>query len=139
MVRVAPPDLELFLTEYLRERADQRGDVVDVDNKERPGLTVESPDLIVVRDDGGSRRDWTSFDRSVGVSVLAGTRQYDKPANDLAIEVFADLTDEAILTWPGSPIASIEWDGCNGPYAVAETMDKARRYMTLQYTVIGSW
>lgn len=139
MVRVAPPDIELFLTGYLRERATARGASVDVGNKEPTDLDLDSPDQIVVRDDGGPRLDWTSFERSVGVSVLAGTRQHDWPANELAREVFTDLTDEAILTWPGSPIASIEWDGCNGPYAVTEQADKARRYMTVQFTVIGSW
>lgn len=139
MVRLTPPDLELFLTQYLRERAAARGDLVRVDNKEPSDLDVESDPVIVVRDDSGTRLDWPSFDRSVGVSVLAGTRRYDKPANDLARVVFADLTDDAIVTWPGSPIASVEWDGCNGPYAVQEQLDKARRYMTAQYVVIGSW
>ncbi len=139
MVRVTPPDLELFLTRYLRERASARGDDVRVGNKESADLKVTDPDQIVVRDDSGSRSGWTSFDRAAGVSVLAGTRQYDFPANELARDVFADLTDEAILTWPGSPIAGIDWDGCNGPYAVPEQADKARRYMTVAYSVIGDW
>lgn len=139
MVRVAPPDLELFLTGYLRARAATRGDPVNVGNKEPSDLTIESPDQIVVRDDSGPRTGWTGFDRSIGVSVLAGTRQYDYPANALAREVFADLTDEAILTWPGSPIAAVIWDGCNGPHAVPEQADKARRYMTIQYSVLGVW
>lgn len=139
MVRVTPPDLELFLTGYLRARAVERGDVVKVGNKEPADLTVDSPDQIVVRDDSGNRESWVSFDRSVGVSILAGSRAYDFPANQLAQTVFADLTDEAILTWPGSPIAAIRWDGCNGPYAVPEQADKARRYMTIQYAVLGGW
>jgi hypothetical protein len=129
----------LFLTRYLRERAAERGDVVKIGNKEPADLTVSSPDQIVVRDDSGARTGWPTFDRSAGVSVLAGTRLNDFSANELAREVFADLTDEAILTWPGSPIASIEWDGCNGPYAVPEQADKARRYMTVAYSVIGDW
>lgn len=140
MARVTPPDLEVFLTGYLRARAAVRGGVVPkVGNKEPYDLVIGSPDQIVVRDDSGPRESAVTFDRSVGVSVLAGTKAHDKPANDLAREVFADLTDDAILTWAGSPIASIEWDGCNGPYAVPEQLDKARRYMTVQYTVIGSW
>lgn len=139
MARVTPPDIELFLTRYLRERAAQRGDAVRVGNKEPADLTVSSPDQVVVRDDGGARQDWTSFERTVGVSVLAGTRLNDFPANELAREVYADLTDDVILTWPGSPIAAIQWDGCNGPYAVPEQLDKARRYMTASYVVIGSW
>ena len=139
MVRLTPPDLELFLTRYLRERAAERGDIVKVGNKEPADLSVTSPDQIVVRDDPGARTGWTSFDHSVGVSVLAGTRLNDAPANELAREVFADLTDEAIITWPGSPIAGITWEACNGPYAVPEQADKARRYMTAAYSVIGAW
>lgn len=140
MVRVTPPDVELFITRYLRERAAERGRPdIEVGNKEPADLSLTSPDAIVVRDDSGQRLDWPSFDRSVGVSVLAGTRQHDQAVNDLAREVFADLTDDAIVTWPGSPVAAITWDGCNGPYAVAEALDKARRYMTVQYVVIGAW
>ena len=139
MARVLPPDLELFLTGYLRDRAAERGAVVRVGNKEPSDLTTDSPDQIVVRDDSGARESAVSFDRSVGVSVLAGTRAYDLPANMLARETVADLTDDAILTWPGSPVAAIRWDGCNGPYAVPEAADKARRYMTVQYAVLGAW
>ena len=139
MVRVTPPDLEKFLCDYLKARAAERGDTVDVGNKEPENLKVTDPAQIVIRDDSGTRTGWTSFDRSVGVSVIAGSRLYDAPANALAREVFADLTDEAIITWPGSPIAGITWEACNGPYAVPEQADKARRYMTAAYSVIGAW
>lgn len=140
MARVTAPDLELWLVNYVRSNLAAEGDTVQVSNKE-PGtlsLPLAKP-LIVIRDDSGNRLSHVSFDRSLGVSVLAGSRMNDKPANDLARLAMAILSDEEIVNAPGSPIASIEWDGCNGPYPVTESLDVARRYLTVQYTVIGSW
>lgn len=138
MAVVTPPDLEAWLAGYLRSTAHALG--AEVSNKEPPKLTIPlAKPLIVVRDDSGNRGSHVTFDRSVGVSVLAGTRINDKPANDLARKVMAILSDEGIVDAPGSPIASVEWDGCNGPYPVTDPLDVARRYMTVQYTVVGSW
>ena len=95
--------------------------------------------LVVIRDDSGVRLSHVTYDRSVGVSVLAGTRTNDKLAGDLARLVMAILTDDAIVEAVGSPVAAVDWDGCNGPYPVVEELDVARRYGTVQYTVVGSW
>lgn len=51
----------------------------------------------------------------------------------------AIMTDDAIVEAVGSPVAAVDWDGCNGPYPVVEELDVARRYGTVQYTVVGSW
>lgn len=140
MASVTPPDLEWFLTGYVRSRAAGNGLDVTVSNKEPADLKlpVQRP-VIVLRDDPGSRLSVVTFDRSVGATVLAGTRLNDKPANDLARWLAGVLMDPAIIEAPNSPIASIEWDGCNGPYAVTEALDVARRYQTVQYTVVGTW
>lgn len=47
--------------------------------------------------------------------------------------------DDAIVEAEGSPIASVDWDGFNGPYPVNDPLNVARRYGTAQYTVVGSW
>lgn len=123
----------MFLTGYLRPRID-----AEVSNKEPSDL--EGPltrPLVVVRDDSGSKGDLVTYDRSIGVSVLAGTRQNDKPANDLARRVFAILTDFSICIATGSPIAAVIDDGCNGPYSVTESHNYARRYMTVEFTAVG--
>lgn len=139
-MRVTPPALEMWLTGYVRDLAATEGKSVSVSNKEPDTLRVPlAKPLIVIRDDSGSRLGWTTFDRSIGATVLAGTRQNDKPADDLAQWLAAVLMDDAIILAPGSPITSIEWDGCNGPYAVSEPVDLARRYSTIQYVVTGSW
>ncbi len=136
MTRVTPPELEAWLCAYGRLQLPN----VSFDNKEPAKLSLPlSKPLVVIRDDAGPRRSHITFDRSIGISVLAGSRQNDKPANDIAREVAAIFMDEAIITAPGSPIVSIEWSGCNGPYPVADDLDVARRYLTVQYTTVGSW
>jgi hypothetical protein len=63
----------------------------------------------------------------------------DKPANDLSRWLAGVLFDDGLPLVDGSPIARVEFDGCNGPYAVTEELNVARRYMTAQYIVSGSW
>ena len=137
---VVAPDLELWVTQYLRGVLVERGLSVQVSNKEPAnlGLPLTRP-LVVVRDDSGVRLSQVTFDRSLGVSVLAGTRMNDRPANDLARLVQAVLTDDVIVGAEGSPVAAVQWSGCNGPYPVADELDVARRYSTVQYTIVGDW
>lgn len=139
-MRVEPPDLELWLTDYVRTAALAAGHDIDVDRVEPSELTLplERP-LIVIRDDSGSRIDHTTFDRSIGATVLAGSRRDVKDANDLARWLAGLLLDDALPLVEGTPIVSVDWDGSNGPYAVLETLDVARRYLTAQYVVAGSW
>lgn len=140
MARVTAPDLELWLTTYLRAALAAEGVAAQVSNKEPSDLKLPlSKPLVVIRDDSGPRLSQVTFDRSLGVSVLAGTRTNDKQAADVARLVMAIMTDEPIITAAGSPVAAIEWDGCNGPYPVTEELDVARRYGTVQYTIVGSW
>jgi len=140
VARVTPPDFELWLTGYVRARAAAEGIDVDVDNVEPDDLTVEMErPLIVIRDDSGPRKDIPTFDRSVGATVLGGSKAFPKPINDIARWLSAVLSDEEIVTAPDSPIASLELDGFNGPYPVNDALDVARRYQTAQYTVVGSW
>lgn len=139
-MRVTPPDLEQWLTGYVRSCAAEDGHSVEVSNKEPSTLSLPlKRPLIVIRDDSGPRKDHPTFDRSVGATVLAGSRMNDKPANDLGRWLLAVLMDDAIVEAPGSPIASVDWDGFNGPTPVTDPLDVARRYMTAQYTVVGTW
>ncbi|MBO3663733.1 hypothetical protein [Microbacterium stercoris] len=139
-MRVTPPDLELWLTGYVRALAAGEGLVVDVSNKEPPTLSLPlKRPLIVIRDDSGPRLSHVTFDRSIGASVLAGSKQDDKPANDLARWLAAVLFDLDLPLADNSPIAAVDPSGCNGPYAVDEELDVARRYLTAQYVAAGSW
>ncbi|CED90261.1 Hypothetical protein AAM4_0366 [Actinomyces succiniciruminis] len=138
MTRILPPDMELWLTGYLRAALEADGEDVEVDAKEPDELTtpLERP-LIIVRDDSGARTESITFDRQVGVSVLAGTRTDDREARRLARLVYAIATDPDVALAAGSPVAAVT--GANGPYAVAEDQDVSRRYFTVSYSVVGSW
>ena len=138
--RVLPPDIESVLTVYLRDTLRALGYDVQVGNKE-PGDALRLPltrPLIVVRDDGGAAGSWITFQRTVGVSVLAGTRLNDKPAKDLARLVYALLADDQLLA-DGSDIAAINLESCLGPTSVPDAIDVSRQYMSVEYIVMGSW
>ncbi|MGO4488154.1 hypothetical protein [Microbacterium sp. 2RAF4] len=141
-MRVRPPNYVAWLIDYVRTevRKDNEYAAAEVGNKEPGDLTIQrKAPLIVIRDDPGSRRDWTTFDRSIGVTVLWGPKQNDKPAMDLALFVASIVFDTDLPLVDGSPIASVEMDGCNGPYAVPDRLDVARIYLTAQYVVAGSF
>ena len=141
MVRVLPPDLARWLIDYIRDVVlPSIGDLgidVEVSNKE-PAEGEFPAALIVVRDDGGPRTSVVSSTRSVGISVLAGTRLYDAPAIDLAAQIMAAVTayDLPIIGGAACPIVAVT--DFNGPYSVSETEDRTRMYFTAEYVVVGS-
>ena len=117
MASVIPPDLELFLTGWLRSNiTDVAG--LQVGNRIPDDYDGSYP-LVVVRDDGGTQSaDRVTFDRSIGVNVLGWTRNDTKPCRDLAARVYGVLTGEpGILIGfaEGSRICAVVSDGCNGP------------------------
>lgn len=139
-MRVMPPELVTWLMGYVSDAAAVDGFDVDVVGAEPDDLSVTLPrPLIVIRIDPGSRLDWTTFDRSVGASVIGGSKNAPTPIVDLALWLASVLFDNELPLATGSPIARVDFDGCNGPYAVTEELDVARQYMTAQYVVEGSW
>lgn len=132
MASVVPPDLEMWLTGYLRSKLSG----VAVSNKEPEPNAGAFPDaLVVVRDDSGPKVSEVTFERSIGVSVLKGNKTNDKPAGDLARQVYKLLTDSELPMQTDSPIASIE--GAFGPYSVIDERPQARKYFTVDYIVVG--
>lgn len=132
--------MEAWLTGYLRAVLKGRGLDAQVGNKEPPDLGTRLPllkPLVVIRDDSGPWLEMPTFDCSIGVSVLAGTRLNDKPANDLAQVVAGVLQSDRICLVDGSPIAAVVRSGSTGPVAVPERVDVARRYFTAQYVGVG--
>lgn len=139
-MRVTPPDLELWLVEHVRAVAADEGKDVDVTDVEPADLELPLPKpLIVIRDDSGSRLDLTTYDRSIGASVLGGSKAFPGETIPLSLWLAGVLFDLDLPLVDGTPIAAVRPDGCNGPYAVTESIDVARRYMTAQYTVVGTW
>lgn len=132
-------DLELFLTRWYRAALGRRPEVVCqaaiVANREPKAGEPFPAVLVVIRDDGGPETSILTGERSVGVSVLAGTKDDPQDAVDLARIVFA-LRSQIPAVEPGNPVAAVL--GANGPYEVAEPQPHARRYMTFTLIVAAS-
>lgn len=139
-MRVIPPDLELWLADHVRALAEAEGLVVRIANSEPVPLVLplDRP-LIVIRESAGSRIDWTTFERSISISVLAGEREDPADARNVARWLAGVLFDEELPFVADSPITAVEFDGCIGPVAAAEPLDVSRRALTAQYIVTGSW
>ena len=138
---VVLPDVELFLTGWLRNALHKRGyTTVEVGHTEPADLAypLQHP-VIVVRDDGGPQTETVTFDRSVGVTVLGGTRQDTKPTMDLARLTFALVTSMGVCLADGSPIAAVDKTSARGPYLVNDTADTCRAYMTIDYSLVGEF
>ena len=131
---IMPPDIEMFVCSTLRERIR--------DQNVQIGVTIPADyagqyPLIIVRDDGGPVSDTVCFDKSLGITVQAGTRRNSFECRQLARRVFATLTDPRIMVDGQSPVAAIVESGCNGPYAMASDHDTTSCYMTIQYSTVG--
>jgi hypothetical protein len=128
------------MTAYVRTTVRTVGVDVEVGEVEPEDLQLPlARPLIVIRDDSGPRLDWTTFDRTLGITVLGGTKQDDQEIGDLARLVAAIMFDPDIVLVTGCPIVRVQFDGCNGPYNVPDEIDVARKYLTAQYVVSGSW
>lgn len=141
-MRVAPPNLGPWMVAHVRAQVRAAGINAQVGSREPDDLGRTLPitrPMIVIRDDSGSRLDLTTFDRSLGATIFAGTKSNPGDADDLAQLVAAIMFDSDLPLEAGSPIASVVFSGCNGPYPVTETLDVARRYLTAQYVASGSW
>ncbi len=139
-MRVAPPALVEWMTAYVRTVV--RGEGIDVEVGETEPDDLQLPltrPLIVIRDDSGPRQDVTTFGRTLGVTVLGGSKQDNAEIGVLARLVAAVMFDPDIVLVDGCPIARVLFDGCNGPYDVPDELDVARKYLTAQYVVSGSW
>lgn len=128
---VTPPDLESFLCGLLRARLG-----VEVDVKQPAGWDASAP-LVVVRDDGGPMTGERTYSRAVGVTVYAGTRQDVSGAGALARRAMAVLSSNLAVASPGSPVASVDLGGFNGPYRVTDGHDTSAWYLTASYSVVG--
>jgi len=136
---VIQADLELFLTQWYRTALAARPEAVcrdvEVVNRE-PGPGEDFPErLLVIRDDGGPDTSVISAERDVGLSVLAGTKENPKDANDLARIVHA-LRTQIPAVAAGNPVAAVL--ASNGPFPVAESQPRARRYITVRFAIAGT-
>ncbi len=137
---VVDSDLELFLTTWYRAALAARPEPVcagvEVDNKE-PSTGTFPARLLVIRDDGGPATSAVTGERSVGFTVLAGSKLAPKDANDLIRIVLALVVQIPAPDVPGqsprNPVSAVLER--NGPFSVVEEQDRARRFATVTFAV----
>lgn len=147
MIPVATdPNVPLFLTGEIRARlaalSDPRfpastGWIADRDWSPPPSNPNQTPPAwqVIVRDDGIADGDLIVGDCSVGVSVLAGSKQNPAPARDLAV-IVKKIIKQTPRAEAGNPVAAVI--SFLGPYAVDDTASTyARRYMAVTLSVVG--
>lgn len=128
-------DLELFLTGWFRARIAARPEPVCagvVVNRVEPATLP--PKLIVIRDDGGPETSILTGERSIGVSILAGSKANPKDAKDLAAIAYA-LRSQIASPDPSNPVAAVT--DSTAPVMVPEAQERARVYFTLTLAVAG--
>lgn len=129
---VIPPDCAGFAAAFLRDRLGVECDV------KVPAAWDGATPLVVVRDDGGPMLEPPAFDRTIGVTAYAGTRQDGANAARLASLAFAALTSADTVLAPGSPVASVIGEGCTGPYPVDDSArDVSCSYLTVEWSAVG--
>lgn len=128
-------DLEAFLVSWYRSRILARPEPVcagvQVDRVEFGPLPSK---LIVVRDDGGPETSFLTGERSVGVSILAGSKANPKDAKDLA-NIAYTLRSQIASTDPANPVSALL--DSTSPVMVPEAQERARVYFTLTLAVAG--
>lgn len=147
---VIDSDLELFLTVWYRTAlgsayaaalatkigaSSELLTGVEVDNKEPPTGTFPAK-LLVIRDDGGPATSAVTGERSVGMTVLAGSKLAPKDANDLIRVVLALVVlipAPNVGETPRNPVSAVLER--NGPFPVVEEQDRARRFATVVFAV----
>lgn len=140
MAEILHLDLELFLPAWYRDAFAARPEPYCEDVQfDRVEPDPASPDpfpsrLVVFRDDGGTIDPLITAEHSVGVSVLAGTKDDPTEAKQIAAMVLA-LAPRIPGVEPDNPVTAFR--GGTGPYAVAEQQPRARQYLTLTLATAG--
>lgn len=139
MVAVLPPDTELFLCTWLRSEANRLNLNIEVGNQEPETLTFPlTRPLVIVRDDGGPQSSPITYERTIGLTVLGGSRRDAQATMDLARTMYALATSTQACLAEGSPLVAIDHGASQPPYRVADEADTTRAYMTIEATVQGT-
>lgn len=135
---VIQADLELFLVGWYRRVLAARPEPVcqgvEVGNAE-PADGEFPARMLVIHDVSGADTSFLTAHRDVYLSVLAGTQENPKDANDLARIVHA-LRSQIPAVEPGNPVAAVV--SSRGPIPVPEEQPRARRLVVVTFSVVGA-
>lgn len=125
-------DVALFLTTWYRAALAARPEPVC------QGVSVDVAETdaarqLIITDLGGPDTSIVTAERDVNLSILAGTKENPKDANDLA-RIVHGLRTQIPAAAPGNPIAAVL--ASSGPFPVPESQPKARRLITVTFSVV---
>lgn len=117
---------------------------VEVANSEPDSETPFPARLLVINDAGGPETSFLTGERTVSMSILAGTKDHPQDANDLARMVRALRSQvpapgfETVIggTTYRNPVTAVV--DSNGPFEVEEAQDRARRLLNITFAVSGA-
>lgn len=131
---VAYDNLTLFLVNWYRARLAARLEPV-CQGVRVSNIESDAPKQLIVTDLGGPDTSVLTGLRDVNLSVLAGTRENSKDADDLARIVHA-LRTQIPSVDPSNPVSAVIESA--GPFPVIESQQKARRLITVTFAVVGT-
>lgn len=132
MIRL--PDLELWLTHYLRDTLDYPDLQIDIRKPE--DYSGKYP-LLTIRDDGGLQDEFTRFTHDIAINVYAGNKSNPQMCKRIANEAYARLTDfNALYTYPQSPILTVNKEDCTTPHAITSTPNIAHYYFVVALATV---
>lgn len=143
MAGVLDANLLQFLTDDMRaaliERADPAfpmsdGWIADREWDPQRNLGAQPAWQVVFRDDGVNDVELHLGDQGVGISVLAGSKDFPTPAGDLA-RIVKSIIKLTPRVQAGNPVAAVT--SFLGPYPVEEASTYARQYMAVSFSVVG--
>lgn len=124
---IASPDVALWFTGWLRAQLAARPEPVAANvfvSDETPNPRRDR--MVIIRRDGGIRRDYVVEDPSIGVNVWAKTK---KDCSDVAHLVQALM----VSAEAEGPIVTVR--SVFGPSTIPDESGQPRRYMTFDVTV----
>lgn len=136
---VLPPDEELVLTGYIRDRLiGTQWDTALVSNRltrRGNGDEVEPAEdyAVIVRSDGGPRGEPPTFARRFGIRVFGP----DGDGNGTLTGALARYVAASLPAAPKTqtPIAAL--NHLSGPYRVPETVGRPEAYITCEFVLVG--
>ena len=136
MTSSMPPDIELFLTTYLRDNLPNE-DNLQIDIKEPDNYNGTYP-LITIRNDDGEKDEFNRYTFDIAINIQGWDRTNSKKCKDLANQVFALLTNiTKLLNQPHSPIITVNSENCTLPHPITTNPNRAHYYFVIALATVG--
>lgn len=136
MTSSQPPDIELFLTTYLRDNLPNE-DNLQIDIHEPDNYNGTYP-LITIRNDDGEKDEFNRYTFDIAINIQGWDRTNSLKCKTLANKVFSLLMNrEKLLKQAGSPVLTINEDNSTLPHAITTNPNRAHYYFVIALATVG--